>query len=124
MARAPEAALQRLIVRYLDAALPSDIWWSASMAGVKLSRQQASKAKYQGLRKGAPDISLLFPDGVTRYIEVKAKGGRLTPEQALFINYANQSARIAVVCRSLEDVEDTLLDWCTALGLKLRASLL
>lgn len=114
--KAPEAALQVTVKKYLSICLPPSIEWTASLAGHgKMSMAARNKAKAMGLRPGWPDLQFLFPDGVTRYIELKSDTGRLQPEQQDF------QARCAphgihAVCRSLPEVADTLRGW----GAKLR----
>lgn len=107
---APEYVLQGRISKYLKWALPSDILWTASMAGVKMSPMVAMKARASGLRRGFPDLMFLFPSGVTRYLEVKAPGGVLTPEQKVFAQHC-QPHGIFAVCRSVSDVEKQFLAW-------------
>lgn len=82
----PEAQLQMAMVEYLDLALlPSEVWWSATLNGVRLTKRQAAKAKAQGLRKGLFDlifVKLTGPEaGQTFHFEVKSATGSLTPEQ-------------------------------------------
>lgn len=116
--QSPEHTIQVEIVRYLERALPPEVIYTASAAGVKMSMVQAMKAKTAGQRRGWPDLQLLYPDGVTRYIEVKAEGGRLSPEQRFFLDAANGCGRgrIVTVCRSVEDAYETLNMWAEDTG--------
>ncbi len=47
-------------------------------------RRNASRAKVTGIKAGTPDMRLLFPGGVLRLIELKAKGGRRSDEQIAY----------------------------------------
>lgn len=112
----PEGALQVEVKEYLSVTMPRAIQWTASLAGHgKLSMAARNKSKAMGLRPGWPDLQFLFPDGVTRYIELKSQTGRLQPEQEDF------QARCAphgihAVCRSLPEVVHQLRAWGAALG--------
>lgn len=120
----PEHSIQVEIVRYLDRALPAEVIFTASSAGIWTGKLQAMKAKTAGQRRGWPDLQLLYPDGVTRYIEVKAEGGRLSPEQRFFLDLANSTSRgvIVTVCRSVEDAHDTLTMWAEHTATTLKAA--
>lgn len=111
---APEARLQMDVRRYLMICLPpahtpGSVIWTASLAGVNLSMQAANKAKSMGVSRGWPDLQFLFPDGVTRYIELKA-GASLSPEQRDFRDRTTPHG-IFAVCRSVEEVAATLRGW-------------
>lgn len=122
MVAQPEHALQVQVVRYLTMALPPSVRFTASLAGVKMTKAQAGRAKAAGLRPGWPDLQLFFPDGVTRYVELKTPRGVMSPEQRAFHDFAKPHG-IAVVCRSVDDVHQALVGWCEPLGLQLRAVL-
>lgn len=123
MSNAPEARLQIDVKRFLGIALapahtPGSIIWTASLAGHgKLSMAARNKAKAMGLQPGWPDLQFLFPDGVTRYVELKSATGSLTPEQRDF-RARTERHNIFAVCRSVEEVETALRAW----GARLRAS--
>lgn len=114
----PEHSIQVEIVRYLERALPPEVIYTASSAGVRMSMVTAMKAKTAGQRRGWPDLQLLYPDGVTRYIEVKTEAGKLSPEQRFFFDAVNNTKKgvIATVCRSAEDAQETLLMWAEQTG--------
>lgn len=105
----PELHLQITVKQYLTVALPSSIEWTASAAGVPVHVRTATQMKAAGVRRGWPDLQFLFPDGVTRYIELKA-GSDLKPEQKAFRDRAKPHG-IWALCFSLEDVIDTLRHW-------------
>lgn len=108
----PEAAIQTAVKEYLGWCLPRSIEWTASLAGTNLSLRAATRAKSMGVRKGWPDLQFLFPDGVTRFIELKAPGGSLSPEQREFRDRCTRiRPDIWAVCRSVEEVAQTLANW-------------
>ncbi len=111
---APETRLQISVKQYLNLCLPSDVQWTASLTGVNLTIQAATRAKAMGVRRGWPDLTFLLPDGRTVYIEMKA-GASLSPEQREFRDAATPHG-IWAVCRSVDEVEAQLRAW----GVRLR----
>lgn len=109
MKSSPEARLQIEVHNYLKVALPPSILFTASLAGAHLHVRTATRAKAMGVKKGFPDLQFLFPDGVTRYIELKAGSG-LSPEQKAFRDFA-EPLGIWALGRSLEDVDAALRGW-------------
>lgn len=79
--RSDESDGQKHVVRKLRAYLPARIWWTVSLSGIRLPPHIAAEAKRMGMERGAPDFSFVFPDGVTRYIDLKTEQGSLTLEQ-------------------------------------------
>lgn len=119
---APEARLQMDVKTYLGWCLPSSIIWTANAAGVTLGKtkearlRQGAKSKAMGVQKGWSDLQFLFPDGVTRFIELKTDVGTLRPEQRDFRDRCYAAERtlgfpIWSVCRSLEEVDSVLRSW-------------
>jgi len=75
--------------------------------GLKLSIGQAVKAKRMGTNKGTPDIMLPCPKNLGSiftiaglFIEMKKKGGRLSPEQKDKIAKLTTAGYKCVVCYS------------------------
>lgn len=114
--RGEEAAIQERVAAMLRAYMPTEVWWTASLSGVPLSPPVAAAAKRAGMQKGAPDLSFIFPDGRSRYIELKTPTGTLTPEQAML--QERLGPRMAV-CRSWPEVRDVLIVWLRSYGLRL-----
>ena len=106
----PEARLQIDVKQYLTLCLPDDIKWTASLTGTHLSIRAATRAKAMGVRRGWPDLSFLFPDGVTRFIELKTATGSLSAEQRDFRDAAKPHG-VWAVCRSVDEVEVQLRLW-------------
>lgn len=105
----PEARLQIDVHDYLKVALPPSILFTAQLPGAHMHIRTATKAKAMGVKRGWPDLQFLFPDGVTRYIELKA-GASLSPEQVAFRDYARPLG-IWALCRSVSEVDATLKAW-------------
>ncbi len=108
----PEADFQLAVIEYLRFALPDNYRFRAGLEGVRLSINQATRAKALGARKGWPDLMLFNREtrGI-RWIELKAPKGRLTPEQT---EIAAELGDHLAVCRTLEEVEAALIRWRVA----------
>jgi hypothetical protein len=106
---APEAALQITVKQYLNICLGDEVQWTASLVGTYLTPQARSRAKAMGVRPGWPDLQFLFPDGVTRFIELKA-GASLSPEQRDFRDRC-AGRGIWALCRSVDEVSAQLRAW-------------
>lgn len=103
--------------RFLEWALPPAVYWTSSLTGASLSMNARLKAKAAGVRRGLPDMLFVFPDGITRFIELKRPGGgSLSAEQKDF-QARFEPLGIFRVARSVEEVEQALRDW----GAPLRA---
>lgn len=76
-----------------------------SLSGVKLSMGQAVKAKRSGAIRGIPDVFIPIPIGRHHglYIEMKTKGGKVSPEQNEFLEYAAEVGYMAAVCFSSKE---------------------
>ena len=64
-----------------------------------------------GLPKGFSDLfGVRRSDGRAAFIEVKAPGGRVRPEQAKFIKMMRSYGALAGVARSVEDARNIILE--------------
>lgn len=111
----PEAKLQASVREYLMICLPEPpapggVLWTASLTGVFLSPAARSRAKAMGVRPGFPDLSFVFPDGGTRYIELKSEVGSLSAEQREFRDFTRPHG-VWAVCRSVDEVAAALRGW-------------
>ena len=88
--------------------LPDEVWFTVSLSGLEAPPQVATRAKKAGMERGAPDLSFIFPGGITHYIELKAPGGTMTTEQKRLVEVLGW--RFAV-CHSWAEVRDVLTDW-------------
>lgn len=111
----PEADIQAAMIEYLNVALlPSEVWFSATLNGVRLTPRQKGEAARAGLRKGLFDIifvRLTGPDaGATYHFEVKAPGGSLTAEQKALMDVLWPAGRGASG-KSVEQLCAALIAW-------------
>lgn len=81
-----EEALQIALASYLDNlefATKSFKWFHVPNGG-KRGILTAKKLKAQGVKRGIPDICIILAAGKIIFIELKAEGGVLSPEQKQF----------------------------------------
>ena len=106
----PEQALQRAVARYLELALPREAWFTAFPAGGG-GKVRGAILKGMGLKPGVPDL-LILHHGELYGIELKASGGRLSPEQGeCHRSMARAGCQGIAVCKSVDDVAVVLREW-------------
>lgn len=110
-----EQPIQEKVAAMLWAYLPDAVWWTCSLSGVRLTPAMAGAAKRAGMNKGAPDLSFIWPDGRTTYVEVKGPDGVLTPEQKRLKATLGDDM---VVCRSWPEVRAAVSPWLERHGLR------
>lgn len=61
---------------------------------------EASKFKKMGVKAGVPDLRLLIPNGLAHglWIELKAKKGKVQPNQRLFMRRLEEQGYLYKVC--------------------------
>jgi len=101
-----EAQIQRQILDMLKVNMHVGHAWRVNTQGVPLhGKGQAGKFRPAPC-KGVSDIlAVLTPTGQMMAIEVKSKKGRATDEQRAFIESIKKSGGIALIARSVEEVE-------------------
>lgn len=109
-----EAGVQRMIRQYLAARgiesvhIPN----GAVLAGdAKARGMQMNALKRAGLMLGFPDLLLFHKDGRIAFIEVKSEGGRVSDDQKTCHAWMTSLGHKIAVCRSVEDVQETLERW-------------
>ncbi len=63
-----------------------------------------------GLKRGVPDI-LIIHNGIARWIELKTATGKLSLDQRATIPTIERAGSAVFVCRSVEDVLESLDRW-------------
>lgn len=123
MSRHLELQLQISVVRYLRHALPETIlWWHTPNGGAR-EKREAAKLKAMGVKPDVPDLLFLMPTGKLAAIELKVDKGRLSPEQTVWLKAAEETGAWVAICRTPEEVEDTLRRWLQPFGYQIRATL-
>ncbi len=96
--------------RILYWATPNSTWIGGEMTGAKMG--YLAKQKRMGVRKGVPDICLLFrnKNGATTFCfaELKTPKGSVTEEQDAIMDKANGLGAYTAVVRSIEDLQALL----------------
>ena len=103
-----ETAIKNQILDYL--ALRNIFCWLTNISG---NWNNLTKSYYKNprLMKGVSDILGILPDGKFLAIECKAEKGKLSEFQETFLNKINAFGGVAIVCRSIEDVDKFLADY-------------
>lgn len=108
-----ETALQRSIRAYLthkglrSVAVPN----GATLSGDRTKRAiQMRNLKLDGLCPGFPDLIVFGPNRIG-FIEVKLEGEYATDKQMEVEDWLTAWGQQYAVCRSIEDVEETLGKW-------------
>lgn len=110
----PETRLQREMRKLLalrgfrTVAVPN----GATLSGDAKSRAiQMANLKRDGLTPGFPDLIVFGKGGRIGFIEVKVEGGRQSASQVECERWLTEFGQNVTVCRSLQDIDDTLKAW-------------
>lgn len=63
----------------------------ATPNGARRTMWEARKSKAEGLAAGFPDATVMWAVGGIAYVEVKAKGGTMSPDQIQWLNWLTQN---------------------------------
>lgn len=110
--KSPEADLQVACVEYLVRHVPpapAGPWWSSINPIPAKSKAAAGRSKAMGMRAGVPDMLFLWR-GQTLAIELKAKAGRLRPEQVQHAAEIEANGGRCFTARTLEEFAAILRD--------------
>lgn len=113
-----ESNLQCAIVAFLRRSLPPR-YRVISVPNGRFAAEPKTigRLKREGLTPGVFDLLILKNDGTFCALEVKADGGRLSPEQQEWGDWLAAGGASAAVVRSLAEAEAALLSF----GVQLRA---
>jgi hypothetical protein len=103
----PEEALQRTVASYLDLALPRDAVWFHPPNGGARSKAEAGIFKAMGVKRGVPDLIIIYRGRVVA-IELKAPGGTRSPAQKLMHAQLSAAGALVYTATSIEEVESFL----------------
>jgi hypothetical protein len=115
MRREVEHGLQVAVARFLDLCLdPERTWWSAIDHGAgKMSKRSAGMMKARGVKRGLPDIILMWktPDTHSHLIgiELKANTGKVSSAQEDVCMAWMTFSNVVYLAFSLEDVHAILV---------------
>lgn len=110
----PETLLQRQLRDFIgklgfrSVAVPN----GSVLAGGNVQRAiQMASLKRDGLTPGFPDLIVFGSEGRIGFIEVKCEGKYQTASQKECQRWLTDLGHNVCVCRSIEDVTDTLKQW-------------
>lgn len=110
----PETALQIAIMAEMErhGVKPVHVPNGAVLAGDGKARAiQMNALKRAGLCVGFPDLLAIAPQGQIGFIEVKCEGEKLSDNQRAVHEWLIVFGHKVAVCRSVQDVRDTFLEW-------------
>lgn len=108
-----ETQLHTAVAMYLDAALPRDAFWWATVNEGKRGWRDQTKIRRHGLRAGYPDISICH-GGQLYCIELKRpktpgkRAGQISKAQQATMDALSIAGAEVAVCYSLVDVQEFL----------------
>lgn len=109
----PEAIEQERVIKWArDNENNYPFLWllHSSLNGVKLSKNQAGRAKTQGMLSGVPDLFLPVPKNGYHglFIEMKSGKGRLSTNQTCFLSKVELLGYKIAVCYSANEAIKTI----------------
>ena len=118
MSRRPEADFQRVAITFLHRALPEGAYIASIDSAQRGHSVQRLLDAQRGILAGQPDIECLVAGFPPLKIELKIKGGQVSPAQEHVMNVWRRNGGGAFVAYSLDELEAGL----RAYGIPLRAS--
>ncbi len=100
----PEEQTHRAIVEWLCWVEPNAEWFHPPNGGAR-SKAEAGIFKALGVKAGVPDLVFtLPPDGRTAFVEIKAPGRKLSPDQHAFRDTWDKAGALWAVAHSIDDM--------------------
>jgi hypothetical protein len=110
MRRRPEQQIHRAIAKHLEMrALPGVVLPHPANGGGRTAVEGAI-LKGLGVQRGAPDL-LLWRDGKSFALEIKADDGRVSPAQTEMPDRLAKAGVVTAVCHGLDPALATLEGW-------------
>lgn len=106
----PEENIHRQVVQYLAWVKPKALYFHCPN-GEARSKAAAGRLKAMGTLPGVPDLLFICDGGTIKFIELKAEGKYLSPAQKAFRETVSGMGASYAVCRSVEDVAETMWEW-------------
>jgi hypothetical protein len=98
----PERAIQRALVKHLHARCKPEVLWFHVPNGGQRDVRVASQLKAMGTKRGVSDL-LFFHNREFFALELKADGGRASPEQMEFQSKFNSTGGYSVIAEGLDE---------------------
>lgn len=102
------------VANILRTILPRSVMWSHIPLGGKRSAREGARFKAMGTRAGWPDLTFAWVNAGaqnTAFIELKAINGTLSDGQKDFRDWCAQHGFNWALCRSVDEVLETLAAW-------------
>ena len=103
-----EHQLQVALCKYLSVAAAPELHWFAIPNGERRSIGVAVRLKKQGVRRGSPDLCIMLENGRVAWLELKIKGGQLSPDQKLFRDKARSLGHAWGMAKTMDEAIDFL----------------
>jgi hypothetical protein len=97
-----ESAIQAAIVQALRLQFPRAIVAAVPNGGSR-NVIEAARMKATGTLAGMPDLVVALPNGVTAWLEVKAKKGRISDKQEQLLESLHQLGHHVEIVRDVDD---------------------
>jgi hypothetical protein len=107
-----EHALQTAVCQYMDVALRPGLYYLAIPNGGLRDISTARKLKAEGVRAGVADLQILLEQGRSAWIELKIKGGSLSPVQKSFRDVCHALGHPWAMAKTVDEAKEFL----TAIG--------
>jgi hypothetical protein len=109
-----EHQFQSSLCQLLDVQARPDMIWFAIPSGGYRHIAVAKMLKAEGVKRGIPDLAFLLPEGRTAWLELKVKGGQLSPFQKAFRDKAKTLGHTWGIAKTWDDAM-VFLAWIDAL---------
>jgi hypothetical protein len=106
----PEARLQKSIVDFVRYVAPDVLIFAVPNGGYRRPAE-AGILNATGVVAGIPDLCVILPCGLVRFLEVKADGGSLSRNQRAILDRLMSMQVPYAVVRSIEDVRTAFQHW-------------
>ena len=104
-----EHDLQSFLTIFMERYFPHVLWFHVPNEG-KRSWREGKRQKQAGLRAGVADNVFLI-GGSSFFIELKTEKGRQSPAQKTFQATVETMGYEYYICRSQEEIRDTVISW-------------
>jgi len=106
-----EAQIQRAVIKQLEARAPKGLFWfHVPNGGARPSPVEMARLKMMGLVPGVPDL-ILVRFGRTYALELKAEGGRVSPQQHQALQLLRDAGAMVAIAFGYNSAMKTLEDW-------------
>lgn len=108
--RQPERVVAITLAEHLTLRAGPDIWWAHYPAGGRRHPTEAAIFKEMGVKAGTPDL-LIAARGRMYGLELKAIGGRLSPEQIITHENMRRAGVVVGTAAGIDEALAMLSEW-------------